>query len=156
MLKKYFIFSFVKQKFPINMQKLSDNFTLQELTFSSMAQRLKISNFPDEARIENLRVLCQKVLQPIRNRWGNPITVTSGFRCEKLNKLIGGSALSQHLNGEAADIICFNNKELWNLIVEMIKNEEIEVGQLIDEKNLKWIHISLPSGKHRNQILSIH
>ena len=62
---------------------------------------------------------------------------------------------SQHRKGEAADIICENNKELWDIIVDMVKNNEITVGQLINEKKLSWIHISLPTKKHKNKIFSL-
>lgn len=99
--------------------------------------------------------MVNNILQPIRDKYGKPITVTSGFRSPSVNRLVGGSANSQHCKGEAADIKCENNKELWDLIVDMINNEEIVVGQLIDEKNLSWIHISLPNEKRRNQILKL-
>lgn len=104
---------------------------------------------------ENIINLVNDILQPIRNKYGKPITVTSGFRSPSVNRLVGGSANSQHCKGEAADVKCENNKELWDLIVNMIDNEEITVGQLIDEKKLSWIHISLPNEKRKNQILKL-
>lgn len=134
---------------------LSSNFTLEELITSSTAQKFRINNVPDEFHIVNLSRLCREILQPIRNRLAQPLIVTSGFRCEALNRIIGGSKTSQHLKGEAADIVCDNNKKLWNIILNMITEEEITVGQLIDEKNLRWIHISLPDSKHKNQIIKI-
>ena len=81
--------------------------------------------------------------------------MTSGFRSGKLNKAVRGSATSQHLKGEAADIVSDDNEGLWHLICEMILNGEIAVGQLIDERNLSWIHVSLPDGRHYNQILHL-
>lgn len=104
---------------------------------------------------ENIINLVNNILQPIRDKYGKPITVTSGFRSPSVNRLVGGSANSQHCKGEAADIKCENNKELWDLIIDMINNEEIVVGQLIDEKNLNWIHISLPNEKRKNQIFKL-
>lgn len=104
---------------------------------------------------ENIINLVNDILQPIRDKYGKPITVTSGFRSPSVNRLVGGSANSQHCKGEAADVKCEDNKELWDLIVNMIDNEEITVGQLIDEKKLSWIHISLPNEKRRNQILKL-
>lgn len=80
--------------------------------------------------------------------------MTSGYRSEALNKAVRGSATSQHLKGEAADIVSDDNKKLWLLICDMISNGEITVGQLIDEKKL-WIHISLPNERHHNQILHL-
>lgn len=134
---------------------LSENFTLEELTASYTARSRKINNTPDEMQIENLTRLCVEILQPIRNHWGNPLSVTSGFRSPELNRVVGGSVTSQHLKGEAADIISSDNRKLWKLITEMIKKGEIRVGQLIDEKNLSWIHISLPSGTRLNQTLRL-
>lgn len=104
--------------------------------------------------IENLRRLCIEVLQPIRDRYGKPIYINSGYRNPQLNRMVGGSQSSQHCKGQAADIDTNNNKELWTLIVDMIKKGEITVGQLIDESNLAWIHISLPYTK-KNQILKL-
>ena len=114
-----------------------------------------IKNEAGESEINNLRKLCEDILQPIRNKWGRAITITSGFRCKELNKAVGGSVHSQHIEGEAADITSDNNRELWSMIISMIKNKEIIVGQLIDEKRLKWIHISLPSKSVINMMLAI-
>lgn len=135
---------------------LTENFTLKELIYSSTAQRLQISNYPDAQEMENLKKLCKEILQPIRNKLKLPITVTSGYRNSLLNKVLGGAKNSQHISGEAADILCADNYKLWSLINQMIKSGEIVVGQLINEKNLSWIHISLPTGKHNNQILTIN
>ena len=104
--------------------------------------------------LNNLTYLVKEILQPIRDKYGKPITVTSGYRCPSVNRMVGGSANSQHVKGQAADIKCEDNKELWNLIVEMIKEGDIVVGQLIDEKKLSWIHISTPD-KKVNQILHL-
>lgn len=124
--------------------QLTKNFTLEELTRSSIALMRGISNQPDSIQIGNLKKLCESLLQPIRDRLGLPIIITSGFRSPVLNKAVGGVANSRHLYGEAADIICRDNRRLWNLIREMISNGEINVGELINEKNLTWIHLSLP------------
>lgn len=124
--------------------QLTKNFTLEELTRSSIALMRGISNQPDSIQIGNLKKLCERLLQPIRDRLGLPIIITSGFRSPILNKAVGGVTNSRHLYGEAADIICRDNRRLWNLIREMISNGEINVGELINEKNLTWIHLSLP------------
>lgn len=105
--------------------------------------------------IENLRKLCVEVLQPIRDKYGKPIYINSGYRNPQLNRLVGGSQSSQHCKGQAADIDTNNNKELWNLIVDMIKKGEIVVSQLIDEKNLAWIHVALYTGNKKNHILKL-
>lgn len=130
--------------------KLSKNFTLEEMINSPTAKRLKIDNTPNAKELANLRKLCQEILQPIRDKRGSVITVNSGFRCEKLNKQVGGTPTSQHRYGQAADITLGNptlNKKLFNMIYDMIKNKEIKVGQLIDEYNYRWIHVSLPYSK---------
>ena len=135
--------------------KLTENFTLEELTFSATAKIRGIDNTPDENQKQQLQLLCTKILQPIRTKFNRPISVTSGFRSSALNAAVRGSKTSQHLKGEAADIVCANNKELWNLICNMIIRQEIFVGQLIDEKNLSWIHISLPDSRHLNHFLHL-
>lgn len=142
------------------MMKLSYNFTLNELTKSPTAKRLGINNEPSEQELKQLMALCEKILQPIRDEYGEPIVVSSGFRCSKLNKAVGGSPTSQHVKGEAADIHTVSdtvphNRELFNLIKKMVIDGKIVVGQLINEYNYNWIHVSLPDTKHKNQILSI-
>lgn len=133
--------------------KLSKNFTYEEMINSATAKRLNIDNTPSVKELGELRKLCQQVLQPIRDKYGKSITVTSGYRCEKLNKAVGGSKTSQHRYGQAADITLGNptlNKKLFNMILEMINKKEIKVGQLIDEYGYRWLHISLPYTKVNN------
>lgn len=124
--------------------KLTENFTLDEMTASVTAACLGIDNTPRTEEIERLRELCVKILQPLRDRLGSPLRVTSGYRCVTLNRAVGGVKNSQHINGEAADLVCHDNRKLWELIREMKKAEEIKPGQVINENNLSWIHISLP------------
>ena len=141
------------------MEQLSKNFTLSELIASGVASRLKLDNTPNPVQQNNLHQLAVKILQPIRDKWGKPIIVTSGFRSEKVNKAVGGVKTSQHCNGTAADIKVggkADNIKLFNFIKDMITKGEIFVGQLIDEYNGSWIHVSLPrEGKKNNQIFSI-
>ena len=84
--------------------QLSENFKLSEFTRSETARRFKINNDAPESVIENLRNLCQNVLQPLRDYVGEPITISSGYRCAMVNNYVGGSKNSQHKFGEAADI----------------------------------------------------
>lgn len=135
--------------------KLTENFTLEELTRTSVRQ---YSNEPPMDAKAYLLELCLLILQPIRNKWGKPITVTSGYRSEAVNKAVGGVKTSQHVQGQAADIKTdcrANNKALFELIVKMVKDNKIKVGQLIDEKDYSWIHVSLPNYKHKNEILHL-
>lgn len=137
---------------------MTKNFKLEEFIRSNTADRLGIDNIPDGATIANIKKLCEKVLQPIRDKYGYPIQVTSGYRSPKLNTAVGGSKTSQHLTGAAADITCTATLKgyLFDVIKKMIERGEIEVGQLIWEYGTKkepnWIHVSLPYSK-KNQIL---
>ncbi len=141
--------------------KLSQNFSLEELVASSTAKAKKIDNTPTPEVKANLEKLCKTVLQPIRNKYGRAITITSGYRCPKLNAAIGGVKTSQHVTGCAADIKCTGTSKavLFNLIKDMIEKGEIKVGQLIWEYGTKkepnWIHVSLPYSKV-NQILYLY
>ena len=143
------------------MEKFSKNFTYEELIQSATARRLKINNTPSKEQKAKLKTLAETILQPIIDKYGKPLIVTSGFRCEKLNVAVGGSKTSQHCKGEAADIRTVSdsvadNKALFNLILEMINKGEIKVGQLIDEYGYNWVHVSLPrQNKQNNQILHI-
>lgn len=136
---------------------LSKNFTLSELTYSNSADCYNIENTPGRLELENLKKLCNEILQPIRDKFGKSIYVNSGYRNPKVNRLVGGSSSSQHTKGEAADITVGSkeeNKKLFDMIVQMIEDKEIKVGQLIDEKGYQWIHISIPYRKV-NQILHL-
>lgn len=134
-------------------------FTITELTKSATATRLKIDNTPNETVIRNLTELIEKVLDPLREAYGRPIIVTSGYRCEKLNKAVGGAPTSQHRYGQAADIRSVSdspkdNKEIFDLAAKMIGEGKIKTGQLIDEYGYNWVHISTPY-KKTNQILHV-
>ena len=135
-------------------------FSIYELSRSSTAARLGIDNSPTPAVKKNLEKLINEVLDPLREAWGAPIIVTSGYRSPKLNKAVGGSKTSQHVLGQAADIRTVsdkpeNNKKLFELAKKLIDEKKIVVGQLIDEYRYDWIHISTVGG-HTNQILHIH
>lgn len=142
------------------MGNFSKNFGYMEMVRSTTADKLRIINIPNPKAKENLSKLCNNILQPIRNAWEKPIIVTSGFRCERLNTAVGGSKTSDHRYGNAADIVTLedtveDNKKLFDLIVHLIKSGVIEVGQLINEYDYNWIHISNPTKKHHNEILNI-
>lgn len=139
--------------------KLTEHFTLEELIKSSTADRLGIDNTPTKSIINNLTELAE-LLEKIRIEYNKPIIITSGYRCEKLNKAVGGSKTSQHRLGQAADIRSVSdtkkdNQELFNIILGMIFQDKIEVGQVIDEYDYNWIHVSTPHLKNNNQILHI-
>lgn len=142
---------------------LSKNFTLEEMIKSSTATAKKIDNTPNQEQIDNLKRLCNEIMQPIREAWGDSIIVSSGYRCPKLNTAVGGSKTSQHMTGAACDFSAKDKKkngELFHLILSMIKDKKITCRQLIweygDKKNPRWIHISTQDKQHQkreNQIL---
>lgn len=128
-------------------------FTIKELCKSSIATQKKINNTPNSGIVDNLELLVQNILDPLRETYGKPIKVNSGYRCPDLNKAIGGSKTSQHLYGLAADITggsIEENKKLFNLAIE----KDLPFDQLIDESGFKWIHVSF-SKKPRKQILHL-
>lgn len=136
--------------------KLTKNFTLEELYASATANRKGINNYPPESMMENIKELAE-LLQKIRDKYGYPIHVNSGYRCLALNNAVGGSKTSQHVIGQAADIVATGgrtNAHLFNVIKEMITSGEIQVGQLIWEYGTKqepnWVHVSLPYSKVNN------
>lgn len=128
-------------------------FTIKELCKSSTAKANGIDNTPNATITTNLEKLVKYILDPLRERFGKPIIVNSGYRCPKLNKAVNGSKTSHHLLGLAADITGGSiamNKILFNLIQSL----DLPFDQLIDEKNYKWIHVSY-SDNPRKQILHL-
>lgn len=141
--------------------KLSKNFSLEELEFSITALNNGWDNTPNQEVKAALKRLAVEVLQPIRDAWGGPIHVTSGYRCPRLNAAVGGVKNSQHVLGQAADIRALNpadNGKLFACIRKLVQAKKLNVGQLIWEYGTKscpkWVHVSLPRvGKKNNQLL---
>ena len=132
-----------------------NHFSIKELEKSETASRLGINNTaPPEVRasLENL-VIC--LLDPLREAYGGPLYVNSGYRCPKLNAAVNGSPTSQHVKGEAADIDTRKGKTENARLFKLIR-ERFDFDQLIDEKNYSWIHVSFKSkNKNRRQILHL-
>jgi hypothetical protein len=129
-------------------------FSINELSDSVTAKRLGIDNEPSVAAMESLTDLINHVLDPVREAWGRPVHINSGYRSPALNKAVGGVATSQHLKGEAADITTgtsYDNRRLFDLIIK----KKIPFDQLIDEKDYTWIHISFKRDKNRQQVLHL-
>lgn len=141
--------------------KLTKNFSLEELMFSITACNQGWDNTPNADALANLKRLAVEVLQPIRDAWGKPIRVTSGYRSPRLNAAKGGVKNSQHLIGQAADIQATafaDNVKLFRCIERLVKSGKIKCGQIIWEygtrANPKWVHVSLPrQGKKNNQFV---
>ncbi len=116
-------------------------FTIDELTHSSTAARLGIDNTPPPEAVTCLKLLVEHVLDPLRQAWGRAITVTSGYRCPRLNKAVGGVPGSQHLLGQAADLVAGSprdNARLYKLLQQL----QLPVDQAIDEHGHQWLHVS--------------
>ena len=129
-------------------------FTIAELTYSDTALQKGIDNTPPPAIKVKLTSLINNLLDPIREAWGSPISVNSGYRCPVLNKAVGGVSTSQHQKGEAADITV-GSPEQNRKLFDLIANGKFDFDQLIDESHYSWIHISFAAGKNRHQILHL-
>lgn len=128
-------------------------FTIKELCKSSTATQKKIDNTPNSEIVNNLTQLVDKILDPLREAFGKPITVNSGYRSPALNKVVKGASNSQHVLGQAADITAkskTDNKTLFNLVQKL----NLPFDQLIDEQNYSWVHVSY-SPRNRKQVLHL-
>ena len=125
--------------------KLTNNFYLKEFVISQMAERHGYKNEPNEKQIENLRLLCVNVLQPLREFIKDSIFINSGFRSFDVNVAVGGRFNSQHLEGKAADFIVHSLDlvDVFNIVLQ-----QLSYDQLIFEFG-KWIHVSWNGDKNR-------
>ena len=138
--------------------RLSNHFTLAEFTKSQTADRHDIDNTPDDAQTERLKILCENVLEPVREHFGKSFSPSSGFRSEELCVKIGSKTTSQHAKGEAVDfeIPGVDNKELAYWIVD-----NLDFDQLILEyykpgvPDSGWVHVSFKGEGNRNEVLTM-
>ena len=126
-------------------------FTIEELTRSNTAEEHGIDNTPTKEAKEKLVALVDNVLDPLREMYGKPITVNSGYRGQVLNSCIGGAKKSQHCKGEAADITG-GNKEANKRLFELIR-EKLPFDQLINEYDYSWVHVSYKSSGNRKEVV---
>ena len=137
--------------------KLTPNFTLSEMTKSDTALRLDMDNTPNAVQVENLKTLCEKVLQPVRDHFGKGVKVNSGFRHPQVNAAVGGSKTSDHCKGMAADIEIpgIANGDLAQWIVD-----NLEFRQVILEfytpgvPDSGWVHVSFNPEDNKKQVLT--
>jgi len=129
--------------------KLTENFTLAELTKSETAEKNNLDNTPNEQQIECLRQLCVHILQPLRDDFQKPLVVSSGFRSKKLSLLIKSKPTSQHCLGQAADFIIpgIDNKKVFKHIIENLPMDQVileyyQEDDMKDYSNKGWIHCS--------------
>ena len=136
--------------------KLSENFSLSELTKSQTAERKGIDNTPSPTHQENLKSLCEMVLQPIRDHFGQVVSVSSGYRSPELCTAIGSKSTSQHAKGEAADFEIFgvSNKELADWIHYNTNYDQLILEYWNEsDPNSGWVHCSFSEGNNRKQYL---
>ena len=137
---------------------LSKNLSLREVTKSRTAVRLGIDNTPDDWTIENLRAIAENIFQPLRNAFGTPIYVSSGYRSEELNAAIGGSKRSQHIQGRALDLDAdvfggCSNGEIFRFILNNLTFDQL-IWEFGDQDNPDWLHVSyVRDGLNRGRCL---
>jgi len=137
--------------------QLSKNLALAEVTRSETAKRRGISNMPTPEHIENFKKLAENIFQPIRDHFGVPIRISSGYRSAALNKAVGGSSSSQHCKGEAIDIdmdgTAITNKQIFDFIKANLNFDQL-IWEFGTDANPDWVHVSYNSdGAQRKQIL---
>ena len=137
--------------------QLSKNFSLSEMTKSTTAETKGIENTPSDAHKENMKLLCDKVLQPVRDHFAKGVRVTSGYRSPELCEAIGSSKTSQHAQGQAADfeITGIDNKELTEWIIDNLDFDQIILEFYKDgDPNSGWVHCSYKNkDDNRKQVL---
>ena len=139
------------------MKNISEHISYREGTFSVTAKRLGLENEPDEKQLENMRLLAEKIFEPLRKYVGKPIKINSFFRSPDLNKAIGGSSKSQHCKGQAIDIDDtygnMKNYGMYNFIKENLDFDQM-IWEFGDDENPDWVHVSYVSEEeNRNRCL---
>jgi hypothetical protein len=137
--------------------QLSKNLSLKEVTKSNTAIKYGISNQPNELHLKALKAVATHIFQPIRDHFGKPIHVTSGYRSPELNAKIGGSKSSSHCQGEAIDIDAdltegLTNRELFDFIRKNL-DFDLLIWEFGNDYEPNWVHVSYSQEGNRNQIL---
>jgi len=140
--------------------KLSKNLSLNEVTKSNTAERRGIDNSPTEAHIKNLKYIAEEVFQPLRDNFGVPIYISSGYRSPALNEAIGGSPRSFHSHGMALDLDQDNrNKGVSNCDVFYYIKDNLQFTELIwefgDEYEPNWVHVAIAPGREDEKKIKI-
>ena len=134
--------------------KLSQNFSLRELTKSQTAERKGISNEPSEEHIENLKLLCTNILQPIRDHFGI-VSISSGYRSPDLCVALGSKSTSQHARGQAADFECYgtDNNKLFEWATKNLTFDQAILEFYNGDPESGWIHMSYNEDNNRSETL---
>ena len=132
---------------------VSKDFTLREMIYSPTALRLGISNDPSLEVVNNMILLAEAVLQPLRDYMGESVRVSSGYRSPALNRKIGGSKSSQHCVGQAADLTCDGkNKKMFDFIKDSLVFDQL-IWEFGTEREPDWVHVSYKKEGNRRQVL---
>lgn len=139
--------------------KLSQHLDLSEVIRSETAKRRGISNMPTPEHIKNLKLIAERVFEPIRNHFGVPIYISSGYRSKALNEAVGGSKTSQHCSGEALDLDMdgsssgITNAHIFNFIKDNLQFDQL-IWEFGTDQNPDWVHVSYESaGRQKKQML---
>jgi hypothetical protein len=133
--------------------QLSKNLLLSEVIKSQTAIRKGIDNTPNNKHLFNLKLIADNVFQPLRDWYGKPITISSGYRSPELNSAIGGSLTSQHSNGQALDLdTVSDNLKLFNYIKSNLPFDQL-IYEFGDDDNPAWVHVSYSRDNNRGQVL---
>ena len=136
---------------------ISKHISYKEGAYSNTAIRRGIDNNPDPKQLQNMKLIAEKVFEPLREHVGKPIKINSFFRCPELNKAIGGSSKSQHCNGQAMDIDDtygnMSNADMYEWIKENLDFDQM-IWEFGSDENPAWVHVSYVSpGLNRNRCL---
>lgn len=137
--------------------KLSQNLTLSEAITSQTAIRKKIDNTPSAEVISNLKYVAVNIFQKVRDHFGKPIRLSSGYRSPMLNKEVGGSKSSQHVTGQAFDMQGTNgvtNAEIFEYIKDNLIFDQL-IWEYGNDKEPAWVHVSLRKSNNRKQVFAI-
>ena len=139
------------------MTQLTPHFTLEELTVSPTAKKLGLSNTPTAEHIANMKYCCEKILEPVRAHFGKPVQINSSYRAPAVNKAVGGSKTSQHVNGQAIDfeIPGVDNKTVADWVADNLEFDQVILEfYTAGDKNSGWVHASIKKeGGNRKQRL---
>jgi putative chitinase len=129
--------------------KLSEHFTLEEMIVSPTAKKLGLSNNPTVQHIENMKYCCENILEPVRTHFGKPVQINSSYRSPLVNKAVGGSSTSQHVNGQAIDfeIVGVDNRIVADWIADNLQFDQVILEFYTKgDKNSGWVHASIKKG----------
>jgi hypothetical protein len=129
---------------------------MKEALRSNTAKRLGIDNMPDNDTLVTMQITAEHIFEPLRNKFNEPIYISSFYRSPELNKAIGGSSSSQHCKGEAIDIDDVyskaSNSDFFNYIKDKLEFDQL-IWEFGDDENPAWVHVSYSLGKNRMRIL---